>query len=66
MGKVRGSARGDNSGDYDESKGGVEADDKEMTKKGKANQATTKKFATIADNYDGVLEFLQAIAVKSP
>ena len=37
-----------------------------MTKKGKANQATTKMLATIADNCDDVLAFLQAVAIKSP
>ena len=41
-------------------------EDKKTTKKGKANQSTAKTLATIADNCNNVLDFLQAATVKSP
>ena len=44
----------------------MESEDKKMTKKGKAKQATSETLATIADDCDDVLDFLQAFAVKSP
>ena len=49
-----------------DSKGGMEAEDNILTKKGKAKQATTKTLDTIADKCDNVLAFLQAVVVKSP
>ena len=45
---------------------GVEAEDKNTTKTGKTNQSTANTLATIADNCNGVLTLLQAVAVKSP
>ena len=54
-------------GDNDEdSEGGVGAEDEKTTKRGKVNQATSEALATIADNCDNVLAFLQVVAVKSP
>ena len=47
-------------------KSGVEAEDEKTTKEGKANQATTKTLATISEDCDDILSFLQAIVVKSP
>ena len=57
---------GDNNNGDNDIKGGVEAEDKKKTKKGKANQDNAKTLATITDNCDNVLALLQAVAVKSP
>ena len=52
--------------DDDDSEGGMEAEDKKTTNKCKAEYSTAKTLATIADDGDVVLAFLQAVAVKSP
>ena len=49
----------------DNGEDGVEAEDKKTSKKGKAKQATVKTLATIVDNCNDVLAFLQAIICKS-
>ena len=64
---------GDNGGDNDDGEddkhyyiqGGVEAEEDKKTKT-KKRQATAKTFTTIADDCDGVLAFIHAVAVKSP
>ena len=52
--------------DNDNDEGSEEAKDKKTTDTGKANQDTAKTLTTIADNFNNVSAFLQAIAVKSP
>ena len=42
----------------------IEAEDTKSAKPGKAKQATAKTLATIVDNYDDLLAFLQAGAIK--
>ena len=62
-------AGGDNNNDDNgdnESECGVEAKEKNTTETGKTKQATTKRLSTIAENCDDVLDFLQAVTVKSP
>ena len=49
----------------EDTEGGMEAEGKKKTKKGKAKQATDETLATIADDCDNVLAFFQAVAVKS-
>ena len=44
----------------------MEVEDENTTKKVKAKQATTETLATITENCDDVLYFLQAVVVKSP
>ena len=44
----------------------IEAKDATLAKPGKAKQATANILTTIADNFDDVLAFLQAVYVKSP
>ena len=55
-------ADGDDNKNDDESNGCVEA----TTKKVKTKQATAETLATIKDDFDNVLSFLYAVAVKSP
>ena len=58
----------DTSGEDDdnESEGGMEAEEKNTTNKGKKKQATAETLTTIANDCDEVLAFLQAVAFKSP
>ena len=51
--------------DNKDAEGGMEAEGKKKTKKVKAKQATDETLATIADDFNDVLAFFQAVAVKS-
>ena len=52
--------------DEGDSEGGEEAEEDTKKKTGKKKQATAKRLVTITDNCDDVLDFIQAVAVKSP
>ena len=56
----------DDNDDDDESAGGVDAEDKKTMKMGKTKQANTETLANTTDNFNNVLEFIQAVSVESP
>ena len=58
-------SREDNNNNKD-SEGSVEAEDEKTMNPGKENQATSETLATISDDFDDVMAFLQAVAVKYP
>ena len=56
----------DDDGEDNKSEVGVEAEEENITNNGKTKQDTSDMLATIADNCENVLAFLQAVTVKSP
>ena len=64
--KERETSSGEDNNDNKDSENGVLAEEEKIMNKHKVNQATAETLATIEDDCDDVLAFLQAVAFKYP